>query len=148
MNLGSLTGTLTKNSDKIGLLAGVFGVSGINGVIDNITKAASGNIHVPDLTVLSYYLGTPYFKNGVMAAVGGYIIDEFAPGEFKKYGKVLSDFGVGYIEGTLAWHLLAAATNADRGSDPTKASYNPNWMRQPASVKENFVSAPLAPGYY
>ena len=136
MNLDGITSGITKNIDKLGILAGITGVNGFNGITQFINSASQGNIHMPDVPgLVTAYTSSGAFRSGIMAAITGYAIGEFAPSGLKKWGDVLQKAGIGYLEGALIAHVLAFASSADLGSNPAKENFNPNWWR-------NVVSAP------
>lgn len=130
MNLSGITGNLTRNADKIGLIAGFVGqLNGVDGVFEVISQATKGNVHLPDIgTMLGGMSQSGHFKTGITAAIAGYVIDEFAPNGFKKYGKVLSDAGIGYVEGTLAAYVVYSMTHGNQGSNPALANFNPGFI--------------------
>lgn len=131
MNVESIANGLTKNMDKIGLAAGVLTGNpwGTTAVMDVFTKALSGQIHIPDLqTALGWVAQSGGFRSSIMGIIGGWALQEIAPGKFGKWGKMIQDLSVGYIEGTTLIMLAAAATNADSGSNPNSPNFNPNWI--------------------
>lgn len=134
MNLSGLTSGITRNADKIGLLAGVASNNGITMLMDSLTQAVAGNVHMPDLALLSGTWAGGSLRTGLMAAIGGFVIEEFAPGGFKKYGKMLTDLGIGYLEGSFVRDLAYYSTHSNLGSDPAAPGYSPNWIKNVTSA--------------
>ena len=131
MNIEGMASGLVKNMDKVGLAAGILTGNpwGTTAVMDIATRAISGQIHIPDLsTAFGWVAQSGGFRTSIMGIIGGWVLQEIAPGKFGKWGKALQDLSVGYIEGTTLIMLAAAATSKDSGSDPNSPSYNPNWV--------------------
>ena len=118
VNVKGFTSKITQNADKIGVLLGVTvgtggGINDLMGVIDQIMQ---GNIHPPDLAaMLGNIQAQGYVKTGIMAAVGGMILQELNLPMISKYGKPLQNFGIGYAAGSTLIQLLHYSTHADEG---------------------------------
>lgn len=131
MNLEGITSNISKNIDKIGMIAGLFtGTPWNTAPLDVVQKALSGNIHLPDIpSAIGGFVSSGSLRNSLMAIIGGYAINEFAPSGMAKYGKMIEDLGFGYLEGSLIIWLAAAATNADNGSNPNSPNFNSKWYQ-------------------
>jgi len=119
MNFNNLSGTLTRNADKIGAILGFVtgnpqGFAGVESIIENVI---SGNIHAPDLKEAFHYLATePFVKTGIITALIGYILKESGLKGISKFGVPLQKFGVSYAMGSVTQKILWHSTHSDEGS--------------------------------
>lgn len=115
MNLNNITGKLTRNADKIGILVGA-GARGIDPLINNVMAILSGRGHIPDIArTVKAYFELPEFRPTVMLWLGGYVAKEFGYG---KIGNPLQKFSEGMLKGLAIQHVLWWSTHAHEGSAP------------------------------
>jgi len=113
--LKNMTGKLTKNADKIGILAGSM-IRGYQPLIDHAMLLISGQGHFPDVQrTVEAYFELPEFRPTILLWLGGYIAKELG---YAKYGKPLQKFSEGMLKGMAIQHLLWWSTHADEGSAP------------------------------
>lgn len=69
--------SITKHADKLGYLAGVLASE--RNAIDNLTETVQrliqGQVHSPNLVEIRNWVKSPYFESGVIAYIGGLVLE-------------------------------------------------------------------------
>lgn len=115
VNINNITGKLTKNVDKIGILVGAASY-GIDALIENIMLLPTQG-HIPDIkATIDEFLHLKELNPAIMILITGWAAKEFG---YAKYGNPLMKFGEGYLKGLGIQHILFHSTHAGEGSAGT-----------------------------
>lgn len=112
---GKLNGILSgidKNAELIG--AGLQAWNKKDYLIEELSKIAQGNIHMPDLAAFGANIkNEPGFQNGVAAAIGGWLLSSLnLDPRINKIGSIAQKGGTGMALFTVVENLLGYATNS------------------------------------
>lgn len=114
VNVKNITSKLTKNADKIGMLAGVLPDFGITSIIRDLKTILEGQGHIPNIqATIDGFFNHPHFNSIAMLWLGGWVAKEFGYG---KYGTPIRKFSEGYGKALFAKIVLWQSTHADEGS--------------------------------
>lgn len=112
--LNNVTSKLTKNADKIGMIAGALPDMGIASIIRDVTAIFKGEGHVPDISAtIQGFFDHPHFNSIAMLWLGGWAAKELGYG---KYGRPIQKFSEGYLKALAFKIVLWQSTHGDEGS--------------------------------
>lgn len=138
MNIGDITGKISKNAETIGTVYGLIADPidagrGLEGMVPFMTDRLS-NWHVPNISkTIEQVMNYDKYKNNIKDGVVLYIAAEAAKmfGVGTKYANIAQKLAKGIVKGTaLAAVLWLPAINPHGNS------------KYPSSVSKNFANAP------
>lgn len=116
-----------KTGGTVGSILGFLGASdGVSGIMDSITRLASGQFHAPDITDINRWGIT---GQGIGIALGGTALSMIGGGihpMINKVGKFMGALGGGMIAGGVVGGLLYGMTHSGnpQGTPSTGAYYS------------------------
>ena len=110
--LNNITGKLTKNADKLGMLWVLWQQQ--ENVLADISTLFAGQGHIPDIAgLIKSFPEQLEFKQGLWLYLIGYAAKELGYG---KYGRPIQKLGEGFLKGKAIQHTLWWSTHANEGS--------------------------------